>query len=500
MTPPSLSKQGTRLETVCSIENRAYPHSSSQISGSRKDFLYRRSICRETRQDIAMANVVLRFFRTGPDLPLIEDPKEVERVYEKKRFDVFLWLTIGYGFFYTCRLSLSVAKKPMLDAGVLGVDEMGFIGSMLFYVYAFGKCTNGFLSDRANIRRFMSVALLLSAITNLLFGLTSVFFVFAILWGLNGWFQSIGSAPSVVSICQWYSHGERGTRYGIWAGAHNIGEGLTFLGTAMVVSALGWEWGFIGPGIACFFIALVLYLKLADRPETYGLPQVSIYRNDFTGGSASSESVGALQLIVLKHPLVWVLGLSSACMYVGRYAVNSWAIFYLQEAKAYGLVEAGAVMAAYPLFGFIGAILSGYTSDRFFKSRRNLPTLFYGFLQTGALNLLFLVPPGNFWLDALALGIFGFGVGGLIVFLAGLIAVDILPKRAAGAVKGIIGLFSYLGAATQDWVSGLLIENTKTIIDGVPTFDFGNVFIFWVGACIASMILALAAWNAKPHE
>ena len=90
MTPPSLSKQGTRLETVCSIENRAYPHSSSQISGSRKDFLYRRSICRETRQDIAMANVVLRFFRTGPDLPLIEDPKEVERVYEKKRFDVFL--------------------------------------------------------------------------------------------------------------------------------------------------------------------------------------------------------------------------------------------------------------------------------------------------------------------------------------------------------------------------------------------------------------------------
>ena len=43
-----------------------------------------------------MANAVLRFFRTGPDLPLIEDPKEVERVYERKRFDVFIWLTIEW--------------------------------------------------------------------------------------------------------------------------------------------------------------------------------------------------------------------------------------------------------------------------------------------------------------------------------------------------------------------------------------------------------------------
>ncbi|MDH3805035.1 MAG: MFS transporter, partial [Gammaproteobacteria bacterium] len=171
---------------------------------------------------------IIRWFATGPDSPAIGDPDKIHALFQSRRLRVFVWLVLGYGFFYTCRLSLSVAKKPMLDEGVLSVEQMGIIGSMLLFVYAFGKFFNGFLADRANIRRFMSIALLCSAFANLLFGSVSNFALFAILWAFNGWFQSIGSAPSVVSICQWFSNRERGTRYGVWAGAHNIGEGLTF--------------------------------------------------------------------------------------------------------------------------------------------------------------------------------------------------------------------------------------------------------------------------------
>ncbi len=236
-----------------------------------------------------MITKLLRFFKSGPDLTQIEDKATVRRVYERKRWSVLVTLIVGYGFYYTCRLSLSVAKKPMLDADVLSVEEMGLIGSMLFYVYAVGKLANGFLADRANIRRFMGTALLLSAITNLLFGATTLFYGFLILWALNGWFQSIGSAPSVVSLCQWFSQKERGTRYGIWAGAHNIGEGLTFIGTSVVVGAFGWRWGFWGPGIACVIVAAVMFRTLADRPETYGLPHVSDYKRDYSGGKPSTD-------------------------------------------------------------------------------------------------------------------------------------------------------------------------------------------------------------------
>jgi OPA family sugar phosphate sensor protein UhpC-like MFS transporter len=447
-----------------------------------------------------MITKVVNHFKTGPDKPLLEDPNLIRKIYERKRWSIFISLVIGYGFFYTCRLSLSVAKKHMIDAGVVDVNQLGIIGAVLLYVYAFGKFFNGFLADRANIRRFMSTALLLSAIVNLLFGLTTYFMLFVVLWGMNGWFQSIGSAPSVVSLCQWFSNNERGTRYGIWAGAHNIGEGLTFIGTSFLVGALGWNWGFIGPGIACIIIASILYVTLADRPQTYGLPLVADYKNDYSAGKPSSEPVGKLQIMVLKSPFVWVLGLSSALMYVCRYGIHSWGPLYLQEVKNYSLVEAGFLIGVNTMLGLAGAMFSGFLSDRFFNSRRNVPTLLYGLLLTGSLILLHLNPPGNYWIDMVALGCFEFAIGGLIVFLAGLIAVDILPTRAAGAVKGIIGLFSYMGAATQDWISGLLISSGKTIIDDKAVYNFDHAFYFWIGASILSLILATTVWNIKPKE
>ena len=93
-----------------------------------------------------------------------------------------------------------------------------------------------------------------------------------------------------------------------------------------------------------------------------------------------------------------------------------------------------------------------------------------------------------------------FAIGGLIVFLGGLIAVDIMPTKAAGSVKGIIGLFSYLAAATQDLISGNLIENAKTIVNRQAVYNFDNAFIFWIGASLLSLILALTVWNVKSRE
>lgn len=447
-----------------------------------------------------MLKTILTYFKSGADRPLLPDASAIHRIYERKRWSILLSLIAGYGFFYTCRLGLAVTKKPLLDAGMMSVSEMGIVGSVLLYVYAIGKFVNGMLSDHANIRRFMSWALLLSAFVNLAFGFTSLFAGFVILWGLNGWFQSIGSAPSVVSICQWFSNKERGTRYGIWAGAHNIGEGMTFVFVAWLVNHYGWRAGFVGPGIVCTFVALTLFRTLGDRPQTYGLPHVADYKNDHSAGPPPTESTTTLQKRVFRNPWVWVLALSCALMYVARYAINNWAILFLQENKHYALTDASFIMGVYPVMGFIGASASGWMSDKFFGSRRNLPTLIYGLLQTAGMILLFIAPPGHRWIDAVAMGIFGFGVGGLIVFLAGLIAVDIMPKAAAGTVKGLIGMFAYVGAGTQDWISGFLLDRHKTVVAGHTVYDFAPVFYFWIGASVLSLLLAATAWNVKPRE
>jgi len=130
--------------------------------------------------------------------------------------------------FYVCRLSISVAKKPLVDSHIFTEIQLGQIGSALFFTYAIGKLINGFFSDRININRFVTTGLLLSAFINLALGAFPVFFVFIVLWGLSGWFQSLGAAPCVVALTRWFKVEERGTYYGLWSASHNIGKAITF--------------------------------------------------------------------------------------------------------------------------------------------------------------------------------------------------------------------------------------------------------------------------------
>ena len=105
-----------------------------------------------------------------------------------------------------------------------------------------------------------------------------------------------------------------------------------------------------------------------------------------------------------------------------------------------------------------------------------------------------------FQLDEKAFFIYGFGLTGLVTSLGGLFAIDIAPKRAAGAAMGFIGVFSYLAAALQDQISGHLIEGGMTVVDGVRHYDFSAVIWFWIGASVVSLILASSLWRVRLRD
>ena len=450
-----------------------------------------------------MLSRILNFYRTGPDKPVISvPPDELAKVYKRRRRNVFLGITIGYGFFYVTRLTFSVVKVPLFREGILTESQAGAIGSALFFLYAFGKLTNGILADYSNIRKFMSTGLLVSAALNLLLGFTSAFWVFLVLWGLNGWFQSMGSAPSVVALSQWFATKERGTRYGIWYVSHSIGEAITFLGTAAVVGFFGWRAGFGVAGLLAAAMGILLLFMLADRPRALGLPSIKEFKDDPLAVAEQQDPRELIrqQIKLLKVPAIWILGIASALTYVARYAINSWGPMYLEVGKGYDLVtEVGPIMGTAPILGFAGGALSGFISDRWFNYNRHKATLLYGLLQIAGLAILFFGPPGHIWLDYLGMGIFGFAVAGTVAFLGGLTAIDLTPRQVTGAVMGLIGLFSYLGAAIQDYISGHILESSKTMVDGVAVYDWDAAITFWFGSAVASLVVAMLVWNAKPR-
>ena len=168
--------------------------------------------------------------------------------------------------------------------------------------------------------------------------------------------------------------------------------------------------------------------------------------------------------------------------------------------KGYSTLDASFIISICPVCGIVGTIFSGVISDKLFGGRRNVPALIFGLMNVLALSLFLLVPGVHFWIDVLAMVLFGLGIGVLICFLGGLMAVDIAPRNASGAALGVVGIASYIGAGLQDVMSGVLIEGQKTVQNGVDVYDFTYINWFWIGAALLSVFFALLVWNAKSKE
>ena len=429
--------------------------------------------------------------------------EKVGTVYKSLRNRTFWGVTIAYSLYYVCRMSINVVKQPLIDDGILSAGQLGLIGSALLFVYAIGKFMNGFIADYCNIRRFMATGLFISALMNLIMGalglfssmipMVVVFVSFAVLWGINGWMQSMGSGPGVISLSRWFSRSKRGTYYSIFSSSPYIGEFISYNILAVVVAWLGWQAGFIVAALAGLAGAAIILLFVSDTPESKGLPSIQ----EISGEELTKEDKMAtkdLQKMVLKHPGIWVIALSSAFIYITKYAVAGWGVLFLQKARGFELAEASQVIAFSAVFGILGTVLAGWLSDRLFKGDRVKPAVLSGIISTSSL-ILFLFVGGGFILNIFYVSLFSLSVGVLYCIVAGLMAVDIVPRKATGAALGVVGISSYVAAGLQDITSGYLIQGFTTQVEGVDIYDFGPVSWFWVIAAVASFVLPVLNWK-----
>lgn len=485
-------------------------------------------------------NRFLDFYRvSGPSKVKVPEDNE-QKYYKKLRMQSFVAATLGYSLYYVCRTGLNVVKQPVIDSGFLSATQLGTISSCLLFTYAVGKFINGVLCDYCNIKRFMATGLILSSLANLIMGIlgiwqgsagvasASVFITFAIMWGINGWSQSMGAPSAIISLSRWFPLKSRGTFYGIFSASHNFGEGLSFLIVGGLVAAAGWQWGFFGAAIAGFVGVACVILFLHDNPESKGLPTVEVlageksreeYEKELLAAPADKENdaeeyakaeaakaaeTRKNQIAAFRNAGVWILGLASAFMYISRYAVNGWGVLFLQKAKGFELAEATAIVSINAWFGILGTVLSGWFSDKLFKGNRNYPALIFGVLNSLSL-VLFLFGGNSLWVNVLAMILFGTAIGVLICFLGGLMAVDLVPRTATGAALGLVGIMSYVAAAIQDIASGILIDKHITeVVDAagevVKNYDFMPAAWFWVAASVISFLLPILNWHRKVKE
>jgi OPA family sugar phosphate sensor protein UhpC-like MFS transporter len=441
---------------------------------------------------------LLSHFRISPPAAEKLPPGEVDAAYKRFRTRTFWGVTAAYTLYYVCRMTLGVVKQPLIDGNILSAAQLGIIGSAFYFVYAAGKFANGFIADYCNIRRFMATGLLVSTVVNLLMGVLGLahgwwgfssallFIVFAIVWGINGYCQSMGAPPGVISLSRWFPLNRRGTFYSILSATPYLGKSISVFALGLVVAWIGWEYGFIFSAIAGVIGSVIILVFVADTPESKGLPSVQ----ELSGEEVLKTDTlptKELQKMVVRHPGIWIIALSSAFVYITQHAVSEWGVLFLQKGKEYSLVSATEIIAFSEAFGIAGTVLAGWLSDRVFKGSRLIPVLLSGIVCLLSLGA-FLFSKGSYVLNIVYVAVFSLSIGVVYCTVAGLMALDIVPRKATGSALGMVGLASYGAAGIQNVVSGFMIG-------AGGDFNFLPVSMFWMAACLLSFLIPVLTWR-----
>ncbi|AKT37525.1 uncharacterized protein CMC5_016660 [Chondromyces crocatus] len=428
-----------------------------------------------------------------------------------------VWVT--YGAFYACRVNIGPARTQIERSLAIDPLEMGLVLGALKVGYALGQLVNGQLAERFGPRRILLFGMLGSVTACLLFSqaapmadalgpslpllasavnrtvqffstrspLTPIAALLVVLWFLNGYFQAGGWPPTVKIMASWFTPTQRGRMMGVVGTSYQLGSALTIIASGALVTAFAdWRAAFVLPAAVLALAALHAAFKIRERPEPGEAPAI-----DESLPPATVERRPLLETlwITFANPRIWVLALALFGLDIVRYGFLDWAPGHLEALHGSGVFLAALKVAVFPLAGAVGALASGWITDRYFQSRR-APMIAASLFLVGLLTLTYerIAPLGAAPTIA-CLAAIGFFLYGAQILLVGTAAQDFARKRTTAAAAGFVDFMGYMGAFAGDMATGWFLKHR----------DFHAAIRFWAAAALVAAVLAATLWNARPR-
>lgn len=410
---------------------------------------------------------------------------------------------LGYALFYFVRKNISIAIPYLNDEMGISKADLGLFLTLHGLIYGLSKFINGIWGDRSNARYFFVSGLILCAICNILFGLSSSIMILGIFWMLNGWFQGMGVPPCTRLMTHWAAPERLATRMSLWNTSHSIGAGLAIIFCGYIVSidwenyfattsifSQHWRWIFLIPAFLVLIGAAFVFWLVRDTPSSVGLPELKGGKSPARTKKEDSAAFKAfLREKVFFNPIIWIIAIGNFFLYITRFAILDWGPTMLKEHLHLDISQAGLSVAAFEIAGIGGMLLAGWVTDRVFKGRAPRTCVICMAMATLCLiSLSFLNEHSPLMLANLILMASGFFIYGPQA-LVGIAAANIATKRAAATAGGFCGLFGYGSTIVSGWGIGLLVEKTG--------WDIAIYAL--IGIAITSTLVFALAWRAKAH-
>jgi OPA family glycerol-3-phosphate transporter-like MFS transporter len=398
------------------------------------------------------------------------------------------WAILGamYASFYLLRYNFRWAAPFIEHDYGFNHASIAKILSASYLAYGTGQLINGLLCDRIGGRASMIIGAVGTVTMNLVFGFASfagTLSTFALIWLMNGYFQSFG-APGMVKInAAWFNRTERGTFAGIFGFMIQLGQvaiaivapiilaGFT-IGT-LIVAKDDWRWLFRLPPIVTAIIAVLVAFIPKETPEQAGYPGCVKDESDVGGEHSEDVRVDIKKsfITIFRHPLVWFYAIAYACTGVVRQSSEQFAVLFFAkymhfDPAAFPRLIGLSVAYIIPLTAVAGSFISGVVSDKVFHGHRSPVAMGLYFMTAlgcaTASILLFLglmqpTAPGIV-ISCLCLIVTAFSVNATHSLVGTAAPMDIGGRKMAGFASGVIDSFQYYGPAIVLPLVGWLID------------------------------------------
>ena len=426
------------------------------------------------------------------------DTTEVMSAWKSWQLRTFVTIWITYGSFYLCRANISFALPGLAAEFGFSKTILGLLGTTLFIMYSLGQFINGQLGDKFGARKLVFVGMVVSALLNIVFSFSTAFAFMLVVWGLNGYFQSMGWSPQVKAMANWFTVKQRGKWMGLMGSCYQIGNAYSWLLASYLAAVYSWRTVFWVPAILLLISSIHFVIRLRNAPEEVGLPPIEQLRQIHEGETVTigkvveDKHMGFAYTIkrCIANPRIWAVALAFFCLDIVRYGFFYWAPTFLIEAQGAEITSAGLKVAVLPLAGSAGAIITGWATGRFFQNRR-APVICMCLFGLALFSYLFYAAPPGAWIWSLiCLAAVGFCTYGPHVLMVGHAAQDFAGRKAAASAAGFIDGFGYLGAAMTGVFTGLLCD----------TWGWGACFWYWIIAALVAAFIMLGLWKVPVVE
>eukprot|EP00198_Chlamydomonas_reinhardtii_P009859 XP_001699196.1 hexose-phosphate transporter, minor isoform [Chlamydomonas reinhardtii] len=421
-------------------------------------------------------------------------PVQYSADFIRRRLLVFIGIVIGYSSYYLTRNSLTYTAPVMVADASLHMDitQIGAMTSIFPIAYGMSKFVSGVLGAKFSPSVLLAGGLMATAAVNIAFGFGTSLAWFCFFWALNGTLQGVGGPCCARILTTWFASKERGTYWGMWNIAHNLGGFAAPLVAGGFAKAMGWKWGMWAPGIIGLVVGAFVLLVCRDKPEDIGYPPVEPTDKDKGKGKAEKPKAdiwGSLLNSVLKNPFIWGMALTYFFIYVVRQGVTSWFVFYLIKEKGIeDAAQAAVRVSGLELGGLVGSLIAGRLSDALIRNsngkggnvgKRVTVVMWYTVGIAAALlsfqALPSAVPAAIQWFNVFMIGFFLYGPQMLI----GLCGAELVGPDSVGASEGFLGWIAYLGAANAGIPLSIIVKE----------YGWNAYFSTLVGACAIALLL-----------